>query len=127
MQYEELTSLILQKAIAIHNELGPGLYESIYEEILCFELRTCGRQVQQQAPIPVIYKGIQMAVGFRADLVVDHKIVVEIKSIDQVAPVHKKQVLTYLRLTGIKIGLLINFNEELLKNGVTRLVDNFVQ
>jgi GxxExxY protein len=99
----------------------------VYEEILCYELRKRGHVVEKQVAIPVIYEGIKMDTGFRADLLVDREVIVEIKSIELITPVHKKQVLTYLRLSGLKIGLLINFNEELLKDGVTRLFNNHVK
>ena len=107
--------------------LGPGLFESVYEEALTYELSKRGHIIERQVEIPVLYENIKMEVGFRADLIVDREIIVEIKSIETVMAVHKKQVLTYLRLTGLKIGLLINFNEELLKNGITRLINNNIK
>jgi len=127
MQLNDITGEIVDAAIKIHNELGPGLFESVYEEILSFELEKRGLIIERQIPIPVHYENIKMEVGFRADLIVEKEVIVEIKSIDHIAPVHKKQVLTYLRLSNLKIGLLINFNEELLKNGITRLFNNFTK
>lgn len=123
-QVNALTSQIIEAAIKVHNELGPGLFESVYEEVLAYELIKRKLAIDRQKTIPVFYEQIKMEVGFRADLIVGSSVLVEIKSIDCIAPVHKKQVLTYLRLTGLKIGLLLNFNEELLKNGITRLINN---
>ena len=125
MEINEITSIIIEESIKIHSDLGPGLFESVYEEILFYRLTKRGILVQKQAAIPVYYEEVKMDVGFRADLIVDNRVVVEIKSIETVAPVHHKQVLTYLKLTGLKVGLLINFNEALLKDGIKRIVNNF--
>ena len=100
------------------------MLESVYETVLAFELRKRGLQVACEVAIPVIYEGIEMEVGFRADLVVEDKVIVEIKSVEEVHPVHKKQVLTYLRLSGKRLGLLINFGAPLIKDGITRLVNH---
>jgi GxxExxY protein len=127
MELNDITGSIISASIKVHNELGPGLFESVYEEILTYELRKRGHVVEKQVEIPVVYEEVKMDTGFRADLIVDREVIVEIKSIELVTPVHKKQVITYLRLSGLKIGLLINFNEELLKNGVTRLINNYVK
>ena len=127
MDVNDITGQIVDAAIKVHNELGPGLFESVYEEILAYELIKRNLFVEKQVPVPVVYESIKMEAGFRADLIVEKRVIVEIKSIEAIAPVHKKQVLTYLRLTGFKIGLLINFNEELLKNGITRLFNNHVK
>lgn len=124
MRENEIATIIVDTCFKIHTELGPGLFESVYEEILEYELFNKGLKVERQKPIPVIWKDIKMEVGFRADLIVENLVVVEIKSIDLIAPVHKKQLLTYLRLTNKKLGLLINFNEALIKNGITRIVNN---
>jgi GxxExxY protein len=104
--------------------LGPGLFESVYEEILAFELIKEGLYVSRQQAIPVIWNEIKMEIGFRADLIIENKVLIEIKSVESIAPVHQKQVLTYLKLTDIKLGLLINFNEALIKDGITRIVNN---
>ncbi|HYO21822.1 MAG TPA: GxxExxY protein [Flavisolibacter sp.] len=122
-----LTGEIVDVAIKIQKVLGPGLFESVYEEIMFYELAKRGLIVERQVAIPVHYEAVKMDVGFRADLVIEKEIIVELKSIEVVKPVHKKQVITYLRLTNNKIGLLINFNEELLKNGITRLYNNHVR
>ncbi|GAA0880417.1 GxxExxY protein [Algoriphagus jejuensis] len=119
-----LSGIIVDTCYHIHVELGPGLFESVYEEILFYELTQQGLNVKRQLPIPVIWREIKMDQGFRADLVVEDSVLIEIKSVASVEPVHKKQVLIYLKLTGLKLGLLINFNEALIKNGITRIVNN---
>jgi GxxExxY protein len=125
MNENDLSRVVLDVAFKIHKELGPGLFESVYESIIAFELSTeYGLNVNRQRPIPVVWKGIKLELGFRADLVIEEKLIVEVKSIESLAPVHAKQVLTYLRLTKIKLGLLINFNEELLRTGIKRIVNN---
>lgn len=127
MLLQDTTGAVIEAAIKIHRVLGPGLFESVYEEVLEYELKKEGFIVERQVAIPVCYDGLVMDIGFRADLMVDKEVIVEIKSVETVKPVHKKQVITYLRLTGYKIGLLINFNEELLKDGLTRLINNHVK
>ena len=127
MEVNDITGQIIQACIKIHNHLGPGLFESIYEEVLCYELIKRDLIIQRQAPVPVFYDNLKMEIGFRADVIVENQVIVEIKSLETLAPVHKKQVLTYLRLTNTRIGLLINFNEELLKNGITRLFNNYAK
>ena len=124
MTENELSKIIVNACFQIHKELGPGLFESVYEECLYFELIHQGLHVERQKELPVVYKGIKMEVGFRTDLIVEHKVIVEIKSVELIAPVHQKQVLTYLRLTGSKLGLLVNFNEALIKDGIQRIVNN---
>ncbi len=125
MEVNEITSIIIEESIKIHSDLGPGLFESVYEEILSYRLIKRGLHIQKQVAIPVFYEEIKMEVGFRADLIVESRVIVEIKSIEMVAPVHFKQVLTYLKLTGLKVGLLINFYEALLKDGIKRIVNNY--
>jgi len=127
IRINEITGQVVDAAIKVHNELGHGLFESVYEEVLSYELTKRGFVIDRQVAIPVFYDQLKMEIGFRADLIVEKQVIVEVKSIETVAPVHKKQVLTYLRLTGFKIGLLINFNEELLKKGITRLFNNHVK
>ena len=125
MELDIITGEIVDAAIKVHRELGPGLYESVYEEILAYELMKRNLQVQRQVIMPIQYEKIRMEVGFRADLIIEREVIVEIKSIEAILPVHKKQVITYLRLSGLKVGILINFNEELVKKGITRLFNNF--
>jgi GxxExxY protein len=124
MTENEIAKIIVNTCYNIHVELGPGLLESVYEEILTYELQNQGLKVDRQKPIPVFWKDIRMDIGFRADLIVENKVVVELKSVELIAPVHPKKLLTYLRITGLKLGLLINFNEKLIKDGITRLVNN---
>ena len=104
--------------------MGPGLLESVYEEIMFFELTKFGFKVEHQRGVPVIWDDIKMEIGFRADLIVENKVIIELKSVETIAPVHPKQLLTYLKITGIKLGLLINFNEALIRDGITRIVNN---
>ena len=125
MNENELSKVVLDVAFKIHKELGPGLFESVYEAIMAYELMNeYNLRVHRERPIPVIWKDVKLELGFRSDLIIEEKVIVEIKSIEALAPVHAKQVLTHLRLTNIKLGLLINFNEELLKNGIKRIVNN---
>ncbi len=119
----ELSKTIVNTAFQIHYNLGPGLLESVYEEIMYHELRKQGLNIERQKGIPVIWNELKMEIGFRADLIVERKVIIELKSVDIIAPVHHKQLLTYLKLTNIKLGLLINFNEPLIKNGITRIVN----
>ena len=124
MTENEISKIIVDKCYKIHVELGAGLFESVYEEILAFELVKEGLYVSRQQAIPLVWNKIKMEIGFRADLIIENKVLIEIKSVESIAPVHQKQVLTYLKLTDIKLGLLINFNEALIKDGITRIVNN---
>ena len=119
--HRELTEVVIGAAIAVHRELGPGLLESVYEKCLALELIKSGLQVCSQKEIPLTYKGLALESGFRADLIIENKVLVELKSVDQILPVHTAQVLTYLKLSNRRTGLLINFNVQLLKNGIKRL------
>jgi len=119
----ELARQIVDAAYKVHVTLGPGLLESVYEAALSYELQQRGLRVQQQVSIPVTYGAIRLEAGFRADLIVEGKLIVEVKSVEKVAPVHKKQLLTYLRLADMRLGLLINFGETTIKSGITRLVN----
>lgn len=124
MTENELSKIIVNTAYQIHTQMGPGLLESVYEEIMHYELVKQGLKVERQKPIPVIWNDLKMEIGFRSDLIVENIVIIELKSIETIAPVHPKQLLTYLRLTNCKLGLLINFNEPLIKNGITRIVNN---
>ncbi len=124
MTENEITKIIVNSCYQIHVKLGPGLLESVYEEILYYELIEQGLKVERQKAIPVFWKNNKMNLGFRADIIVENKVIIELKSVEQIAPVHPKQLLTYLKITGLKLGLLINFNEALIKNGITRIVNN---
>ena len=123
MHENELTKIVVSVCIKIHKTLGPGLLESVYEEILVHELKKLGIRVSRQAGIPVHYESVKLDLGFRADLIIEDKIILELKSVENVLPLHKKQLLTYLKLTGMKVGLLINFNESLMKNGIVRIAN----
>jgi GxxExxY protein len=125
--FNELTETIIGAAIEVHRALGPGLLESTYEMCLCRELAISGIPFERQVPIPVEYKGVKLDCGYRADIVVDTTILLEIKAIDSLLPIHDAQLLSYLKLGGWKIGLLINFNVELLKNGLRRRVLGVVE
>jgi GxxExxY protein len=120
----DLSKAIVHAAFTIHNQLGPGLLESVYEEIMYFELSKKGLSIARQKPVPVIWDTLKMELGFRADLVVENKVIIELKSVEAIAPVHYKQLLTYLKLTRLKLGILINFNENLIKNGIVRIANN---
>lgn len=118
-----IAAAIVDACFKIHSSIGPGLLESVYETVLERELQTRGLGVDRQSAIPIVYEGMHFDEGFRADLIIEHKVIVELKSIEKVAPVHKKQLLTYLRLADKKLGLLVNFGESLIKDGITRVVN----
>lgn len=122
MQTNELTGKIIGAAIEVHKQLGPGMLESAYEECLCYELSLCGLKVERQKPIPVVYKEIKLDCGYRTDLLVENEVIVELKAQDAILPVHEAKILTYLRFANKKIGLLINFNVTVLKNGIRRFI-----
>lgn len=123
MEINQLTELILRCAYSVHSSLGPGLLESAYEECLYYELKQVGLLVEKQKPLPLVYKEIKLEAGYRIDLLVDKRVIIEIKSIESFTDVHTAQVLTYLKLSGCKIGLLLNFNVVSLKNGIKRLAN----
>jgi GxxExxY protein len=119
----EITGIIIEVAIEIHRRLGPGLLESVYSAILAYELRKRGLRVDVEIPIPVVWESVHVDIGFRADQVIENLVIVELKSMEEVARVHKKKLLTYLRLADKRVGLLINFGKELLKDGIERVVN----
>jgi GxxExxY protein len=123
MTENEVSKIIVDAAVTVHRELGPGLLETVYEVVLAHELTQRGLKVNRQVSIPIKYRGIKFDEAFRADLVVEEKVIVELKSIEQIMEAHKKQVQTYLRLTGCKLGFLLNFGEALMKRGITRVVN----
>ncbi len=123
MTENEVAKIIVNAAFTVHTRLGPGLLESVYEAILEYELGKRGLKVTHQQPLPVIYEEVRMNVGFRPDLIVEDKVIVEVKSLEAIAPVHKKQLLTYLRLADKRLGLLINFGGALIKDGIRRVVN----
>ncbi len=120
----EVSGIIIDAAVKIHMELGPGLLESVYETILCYELQLRGLKVDCQTNIPVTWDGLKMDIGFRADLIVEDIVIVELKSVETLHPSHPKILLTYLKVSGGKLGLLLNFSESYLKNGIKRIVNN---
>jgi GxxExxY protein len=123
MSENEIARIIVDAAYKVHVALGPGLLESVYEAALEYELMKRGLKVNRQVILPVIYESVRIDEGYRADLIVEGKVIVELKSVEQVAPVHKKQLLTYLRLADKRSGLLINFGDALIKNGITRVAN----
>ena len=126
MLENEISSKLIGAAITIHRELGPGLLESTYETCLAYELREMGLDVKQQLALPVVYKNVKLNAGYRIDLLIENKVIVEIKSVEALADIHTAQLLTYLKLKDIKLGLLINFNEVLLKNGIKRIINGYL-
>lgn len=123
MTENEIGTAVISAAIEIHRELGPGLLESVYETVLAHELSNMGLRVKRQVAVPISYKGIKFDEGFRADMIVDDKVVIELKSVEQVTSVHRKQLQTYLRLTGCKLGYVLNFGAVLMKEGIARAVN----
>ncbi len=125
MNEDEISRIVIGCAIDVHKELGPGLLESTYEACLEYELKGRGLEVQRQLTLPVNYKGKLIDVGYRIDLMVNERVIVELKAVEEMTKVHEAQLITYLKLSGIKLGLLINFNELYLKNGIKRIVNNY--
>lgn len=119
----ELSAILIDIFYQVHVALGPGLLESVYERVICYELNQRNIPFEAQVGIPLYYKGQHMEMGFRADIIVDNKIIIEIKSVEAIAPVHPKQLLTYLKISNKKLGLLVNFNSALIKSGITRIVN----
>lgn len=122
MDFDQLSNKVIGCAIAVHKELGPGLLESTYEQCLAREFALADIKFEIQFPVPVIYKGVHMDCGYRIDLLVERKLIIELKVVDKLLPIHEAQILTYMKLAEISTGLLINFNVELLKNGIKRFV-----
>lgn len=121
----KITETIIGVAINIHRSLGPGLLESAYEACMVYDLTQTGLKVEQQKPLPIVYRGVKLECGYRLDLMIENKVIVEIKSVETLLPIHKAQLISYLKLTDCKVGLLINFNVEILKDGIQRIVNNF--
>jgi len=127
MTENEIGKIIVDRAINLHIELGPGLFETVYEVVLAHLLCEAGLQVARQVPIPIKFQGIEFSEGFRADIIVENKVIIELKSVESICKAHKKQVLTYLRLTDKKLGYLLNFGEELMKDGIFRVLNGYVE
>lgn len=123
MTENEIGKIVVDTALNIHRELGPGLLETVYESVLTYELEKQGLHVKRQVPVPIEYRGIKFDEAFRADIIIENKVILELKSMETINNAHKKQLLTYLRLTGMKLGFLLNFGEGLMKNGIIRIVN----
>ena len=123
MDINKLSSKIINAAIEVHRALGPGLLESAYEKCMCYEFRLRDFSFERQKPLPIIYKGNKLDCGYRLDIVVENAIILELKSCEKIEPIHKAQLLTYLKLSGLKLGLLLNFNVPLMREGITRVVN----
>jgi len=122
VEFDQLSNRVIGCALEVHRSLGPGLLESTYEQCLAYELSQSGIPFKLQCPLPVKYKGIKLDCGYRIDLFVDDELIVELKSVDQITGIHRAQLLTYMKLSEVKVGLLINFNVEILKTGIKRFV-----
>ena len=123
MTENEIAKIVVDAAYHVHRRLGPGLLESVYEAVLAYDLKKRGMKVERQVPVAIVFEGMKFDEGFRADLIVEEKVIVELKSVEKVVPVHKKQLLTYLRLGDKRLGLLINFGSELMRDGISRVVN----
>ena len=127
MTENEIGTIVVDSAVKLHKSLGPGLLETVYEAILIQQLQKAGLTSQRQVLVPITFEGVSYDEGFRADIIIGGKVILELKSTEVVHPVHKKQLLTYLKLTGLKLGYLLNFGEELMKNGITRIINGEIQ
>ena len=125
LRENSITEKIIGAAIDVHKALGPGLLESAYEECLCYELKQAGLFIERQVPLPVVYKEVLLDCGYRLDVIVENSVIVELKTVEALKPIHEAQLLTYLKMTNKQIGLLINFNVPALKDGIKRIVHNF--
>lgn len=127
MNENQIGTIIVEEAVRLHQELGPGLLESVYETLLAHRLQRRGLRVRRQVPVPIEFDGQVFEEGFRADLIVEDSVIVELKSVEQIHPAHKKQVLTYLRLTGLKLGYLLNFGAAYMKDGIFRIINGRIE
>ena len=127
MNENEIGRIVVDCAIRLHMELGPGLLETVYEVLLAHQIQEAGLRVERQVPIPIEFHGVQFDEGFRADMMVDRKVILELKSVENISRAHKKQVLTYLKLTGLKLGYLLNFGQGLMKDGIFRIVNGTLE
>ena len=127
MNENEIGAIIVDRAVRLHMDLGPGLLETVYEVILARQLQEARLKVQRQVPIPIEFQGLHFDEGFRADLIVEDKVIVELKSVESVSKAHKKQVLTYLKLTNMKLGFLLNFGEAMMRDGISRIINGTIE
>jgi len=123
MTENEISKIVFDCALKVHKSLGPGLLESAYEECLFYELKKTGLKIEKQKPLPLVYENVKLEIGYRVDIIIDNKVIIEIKSVEALNDVHLAQVLTYLKLSNTKLGMLINFNVTLIKNGIKRIVN----
>ncbi len=123
MHEDEIGTVVVDCAVRLHRELGPGLFESVYETLLAHLLQKEGFDIQRQVPVPIQFDGLRFDEGFRADMIVENKVLLELKSVETLSKVHHKQLLTYLRLTDLKVGYLLNFGDKLMKNGISRIIN----
>jgi len=123
MTENEVAKVVVDACYRVHTALGPGLLESVYQRVLAHEIQKRGLATAQQVIVPIVYDGITIDEGFRADIIVEGCVILELKSIEKIAPVHKKQLLTYLRLTGMRLGLLVNFGDQLMREGISRVIN----
>ncbi|MFA6568551.1 MAG: GxxExxY protein [Victivallales bacterium] len=126
MNENEIGKIVVDAAVELHKDLGPGLLETVYEVLLAHELQKRGLAVERQVSIPIKYRGIEFLEGFKADLIIDKKVIIELKSVESISDAHKKQVLTYLKLTSLKLGYLLNFGEALMKDGISRIINGVI-
>ncbi len=127
MELNHLTEAVIGAAIAVHRELGPGLLESAYEACLAYELTDRGHMGERQKTLPIAYRGFKLDAGYRLDLLIDNQVIVELKAVERLDPIHEAQLLSYLKLSSLNVGLLINFNVRFLKDGIRRIVNNFIE
>lgn len=127
MNENEIGAIIVDHAVHLHRELGPGLLETVYEVILAHQLREAGLKVDRQVPMPIEFQGIRFDEGFRADIIVEGRVIVELKSVENISKAHKKQVLTYLKLTDMKLGFLLNFGAAMMKDGIFRIINGTIE
>lgn len=123
MGENEISKIVFDAALRVHRTLGPGLLESAYEECLFFELKKTGFKIEKQKPLPLVYEEVHLEIGYRVDIMIENKFIIEIKAVEMLNDVHMAQILTYLKLSGCKLGMLINFNVDLIKNGVKRVIN----
>ena len=127
MNENEIGAMVVDHAVRLHMDLGPGLLETVYEVLLAHRLQEAGLNVKRQVPIPIEFQGIRFDEGFRADLIVNDKVILELKSVESVSKAHKKQVLTYLKLTNMKLGFLLNFGEAMMRDGISRIINGTIE
>jgi GxxExxY protein len=126
MNENEIGTIVVDCAVKLHKSLGPGLFEIVYETVMAHQLAKVGLSIQRQVPVPIHFEGLVFDEGFRADIIVNDLVILELKSVEKIHAVHKKQLLTYLKLTNLKVGYLLNFGDELMKNGITRVINGHV-